>query len=225
MKRRIKGVIFDLDGTLTPVTSIWQYIHECLGTWETHGRKHLEDFLTGRINYEEFARRDVGAWRGVPKSYLEELVSRIPYRKGAKELVAALKERGVRTFLLSSGLDLLASRVAEELGFDCWVANGLGFTQGRVDGRVFIRVPWHGKPQHVPDFCSRFGLRPEELAAVGDSCGDVPLFSRVGLAVAVSAPPEVREQAHIQVEDLQALLPAVAPLLPDGEGVERGSWR
>ncbi|MGO0122648.1 HAD family hydrolase [Desulfothermobacter acidiphilus] len=212
-----KGVIFDLDGTLTPVPSVWQYLHEQLGTWETHGSKHLEDFLAGRINYQEFARRDVNCWRGVSKSLLEQLLACIPYRLGAKKLLAALRRRGVPTFLLSSGLDLLASRVAEELGFDCWVANGLGFTEGRVDGRVFIRVPWYGKPQHLRGFCSRFRLAPEELVAVGDSCGDVPLFAQVGLAAAVNASPEVGKCAHIQVEDLEALLPVLIPLCSQGK--------
>lgn len=40
-------------------------------------------------------------------------------------------------------------------------------------------------------------LKPEEIAAVGDELVDLPLFSRVGLAVAVAdAPPEVRAAAH-----------------------------
>lgn len=40
-------------------------------------------------------------------------------------------------------------------------------------------------------------LKPEEIAAVGDELVDLPLFSRVGLAVAVAdAPAEVRAAAH-----------------------------
>ena len=182
--RRVRCVIFDLDGTLTPVKSVWQHIHEALGTWESHGSRSLYAFLAGEISYGEFARRDVDAWRGVPRERIERIVGAIPYRPGAKELVSGLKERGVRLALLSSGLDVLAARVATELGFELWVANELSFTGGVVDGRVHIRVPWDGKPAHLDPICHFFRTTPAETAAIGDSHGDAPLFARVGLGVA-----------------------------------------
>ncbi|MEW6446699.1 MAG: HAD family phosphatase [Bacillota bacterium] len=215
--RRLRGVIFDLDGTLTPVRSVWQYVHEALGTWETHGSRSLEAFLAGKITYDDFARRDVRAWYGVPQSYIEEIVKKIPYRPGAKEVVAALKERGIKLALLSSGLDILVSRVARELGFDMWIANGLGFTGGIVDGRVNIRVTWDGKADHLDSICRFFQAAPEETAAVGDSHGDIPLFEQVGLGVAVNAEPAVCACAHLSLEcsDLRELLPVLTPYLPE----------
>lgn len=65
--KRLRGIIFDLDGTFTPVRSVWQYIHEALDTWESHGKHSLDAFLAGRITYEEFAYLDAGAWRGVSR--------------------------------------------------------------------------------------------------------------------------------------------------------------
>ncbi|MDI6631565.1 MAG: HAD-IB family phosphatase, partial [Thermoanaerobacteraceae bacterium] len=134
----------------------------------------------------------------------------------AKEAVAALKEKGVRLALLSSGLDILAARVAEELGFDVWIANGLSFTGGVVDGWVQIRVPWDGKPAHLNAICRMFGATLLETAAVGDSHGDVPLFERVGLGIAVNAEPDICARAHVSLEclDLRELLPVFAPYLP-----------
>lgn len=215
-EKKVRGVIFDLDGTLTPVRSVWQHIHEALGTWESHGSRSLAAFLAGEIPYEEFARRDVGAWYGVPRERIAAIVAEIPYRPGAKELVGRLKERGVRLALLSSGLDILVARVAEELGFDVWVANGLGFTNGVVDGRVHIRVPWDGKPAHLDSICRFFRTTPAETAAIGDSHGDVPLFERVGLGIAVNAEPTVCACAHLSLNcsDLQELWPVLSPHLP-----------
>lgn len=220
--RRLRGVIFDLDGTLTPVRSVWQYIHEALGTWESHGSRSLEAFLAGEITYDDFARRDVRAWHGVPQSYIEEIVAGIPYRPGAQELVAALKAKGLRLALLSSGLDILVSRVARELDFDIWIANGLSFTDGMVDGRVNIRVTWDGKADHLGSICRFFRAAPPETAAVGDSHGDVPLFTQVGLGIAVNAEPPVCASAHVSLEcaDLRELLPVLTPYLP---GQQRGA--
>jgi phosphoserine phosphatase len=215
-ERKVRGVIFDLDGTLTPVRSVWQYIHEELGTWETQGSLSLRAFLAGEITYDEFARRDVETWCGIPRRRVEEIVAGIPYHSGVPETIKALKEKGLKIALLSSGLDILAARVAADLGFDIFLANGLGFTNERLDGRVHIRVSWDGKPKHLDNICGLIGTTPMETAAVGDSHGDVPLFTRVGLGIAVNAEPDVSACAHLSIEcrDLRALLPVLAPYLP-----------
>ncbi len=208
---RIKAVIFDLDGTLTPVHSVWQYIHERLGTWESQGLKSLEAFLAGEITYQQFADRDVGSWIGVTRSTMESIVSEIPLRRGAEAAAAELRRRGVRMAILSSGLDLLAVPVAEKLGMDLCVANGLGFTDGIVDGSVRIRVPWHGKPDQLPYICRSLQVDPDEVAVVGDGVGDAPLFPMVRLGVAFNARPEVEAQADIAVkgENVESLVPVL----------------
>ncbi|ACA59340.1 phosphoserine phosphatase-like hydrolase [Candidatus Desulforudis audaxviator MP104C] len=211
--RPLKAIVFDLDGTLTPVGSVWQHIHERLGTWEEGGLVSLGAFLTGRISYLEFAIRDAALWKGVRRERLEEIVNEIPLRRGARETIGALRREGYRLALLSSGLDVLAHRVAEKLGFEVCISNRLGFTNGVLDGRVSIYVTWDGKPRHIPGICRLFGVEPSETAAIGDSAGDAFLFPEVGLGVAFNADPKVAVQADIAVEDddLRALLPLFTP--------------
>ncbi len=211
--RPLKAIIFDLDGTLTPVGSVWQHIHERLGTWEEGGIVSLGAFLTGRISYLEFAIRDAALWKGVGRERLEEIVSEIPLRKGAHETIEVLKQEGYRLALLSSGLDVLAHKVAARLGFEVCVSNQLGFSNEVLDGRVSIYVTWDGKPRHIPGICRLFGVEPSETAAIGDSAGDAFLFPEVGFGVAFNAGREVAAQADIAVEDddLRALLPLFTP--------------
>jgi len=219
MRRPLKAVVFDMDGTLTPVRSVWQHIHEYLGTWETHGLPSLNAFLAGRITYREFADRDVAAWRGVPRARLEEAVAAIPLRPGVPELVSALRERGCRLAVLSSGLDLLVRRVADPLGFELCLCNELGFSAGVIDGRVTINVGWDGKPEQLPVICRRFGVMAAEVAMVGDGSGDAAVFPLVGFGVAFNADPEVeaRADAAVRHEDARALLPVLLPRLAGEE--------
>lgn len=210
--QRIRAVIFDLDGTLTPVHSVWQYIHERLGTWENQGLKSLQAFLEGRITYQEFADRDVWAWKGVARCTLERIVSEIPLRPGSERTTATLKAAGLKLAILSSGLDLLANPVGQKLGMDLCLANGLGFSNDILDGTVQIRVPWHGKPDRLPMICQTLGVEPSEVAVVGDGVGDAPLFPMVGLGVAFNASPDVEAMAHVSVRstDLRTLIPLLS---------------
>ncbi|MFZ5899017.1 MAG: HAD family hydrolase [Bacillota bacterium] len=207
----LKAVIFDLDGTLTPVRSVWQYIHERLGTWESQGLRSLNAFLAGKITYKEFAERDVDAWRGTPYTTIESIVNEIPLRNGAKEVARTLRAVGIEMAILSSGLDVLVRRVAGILGVERYIANELGFTAGVADGRVTINVGWDGKPEHLLPLCRAWGVHPSEVAVVGDGVGDAPLFGMVGLGVAFNAAPDVASEAHLALEgdDLRVLLPAL----------------
>jgi 3-deoxy-D-manno-octulosonate 8-phosphate phosphatase (KDO 8-P phosphatase) len=49
----------------------------------------------------------------------------------------------------------------------------------------------------LPDLCARHGVRPVEVAFMGDDLPDLPLLRQVGLALApADGAPEVRRQAH-----------------------------
>ena len=68
MTQDYRAVLFDLDGTLTPVRSVWRHLHETLGEWESTARKHQDAFEAGAISYEEFCAMDAAHWKGMPES-------------------------------------------------------------------------------------------------------------------------------------------------------------
>ena len=70
-------------------------------------------FREGKIDYNEFCRRDALLWRGLPVSMVYQLISEIAYQENAAESVAALKKSGIFTVIISSGLSLLVNRVKE----------------------------------------------------------------------------------------------------------------
>jgi 3-deoxy-D-manno-octulosonate 8-phosphate phosphatase (KDO 8-P phosphatase) len=83
----------------------------------------------------------------------------------------------------------------------------VAFLSGRRSDPAFLRAKelgvnryYEGLRDKVPvleELCHILGLTPEEVAAVGDELVDLPLFHRVGLAVAVAdAVPEVKAAAH-----------------------------
>jgi YrbI family 3-deoxy-D-manno-octulosonate 8-phosphate phosphatase len=83
----------------------------------------------------------------------------------------------------------------------------VAFLSGRRSDPAFLRAKELGVNRYyeglrdkvavLEELCRALDLTPEEVAAVGDELVDLPLFHRVGLAVAVAdAVPEVKAAAH-----------------------------
>ncbi len=195
----LRFVAFDMDGTLVDVASSWAAVHAHFGERNDEG---LRRFLAHEIDDEEFIRTDVRLWQrhrpDLHRDEIAEILDRVPLFPGAAELFAGLRRRGVRTAIVSGGLDLLARRVASELRIDVALANGLRVrADGRLTGEGIVRVPVHGKEEVLAQLQRQLGFAREETAAVGNTAIDVGLFRRSRWGVAFLPEDEtVRREAH-----------------------------
>ena len=180
-------VVFDLDGTLTRERSIWEYIHIRLGKWYGFAEKYQKQFLAGRISYEEFCERDAQVWKGMKVQELLEMVKTVPFHPGADELIAYLKQKGLKLSVVSSGLSILSNWVHQKYGFDYSISNDLLHENGVLTGKVKIQVYYDKKAEWVKKILEQFDVRPEEVIAIGDSAGDVDMFQMVGFSVAFNS--------------------------------------
>lgn len=200
----LRFAVFDMDGTLVDVSSSWAAVHAHFGEQNAEG---LRRFLADEIDDEEFIRSDIEIWRrhlpAIRIGDLEAILDRVPLMPGAEELFRGLRRRGVRTAIVSGGIDLLARRIARELGIDLALANGFRVaSDGRLTGDGIVRVPIHGKEQVLAQLQAQLGFAPEETASVGNSAIDVGLFRRSRLGVAFLPEDEaIRRGAHRLVEE------------------------
>jgi len=216
----IRLVAFDMDGTLVNVVSSWAEVHRYFGgTNDEAVRLFMEDKITD----EEFLKSDIRIWwRHRPNLTLAELdhiLARVPLMPGADALFRELRARGIETAIISGGIDVLARRVARDLGITHVFANGFRVDgQGRLTGEGIIRVPIKRKEEVLQRLQDTLGIPPEESASVGNSEIDVGLFrrSRVGVAF-LPADDLVRRSATAIVTepDLGRVLPY---LVEDGGG-------
>jgi len=211
VKLMFRAVVFDVDGVLTRINSIWRFIHEELGVFD-RARENARRYYAGKITYEEWAKLDVELWKGLRYEKLISIVNKVPLRGGAKEVVKRLKNQGLITVAISAGLSLIANRVAKELGMDYVFSNDIVVKDGVVTGEVVIHVKADNKDKVMENFCKLKGLRPIECIVVGDSLVDVPMFKISGLSIAFNPTrEEVAESADVIVfsEDLRAVLPVI----------------
>jgi phosphoserine phosphatase len=210
MRDCFKLAIFDLDGTLTQERSIWEYIHIQLGKWYGFAEEYQNQFLAGKISYEEFCERDAQIWKGMKVEELSKIVLTVPFHPGADELIIHIKQKGLKLSMISSGLSVLSNWVHQRYGFDYSVSNDLLHENGILTGKVKIQVYYDKKAEWVSRILKQFGVRSEEVIAIGDSVGDIDMFQMVGFSIAFNSSCRDLDQIAtlcIQSKNLSDIIP------------------
>src|SRR5438477_6964898 len=108
-KKMISSVIFDLDGTLTMIPSPWRYVHERLGVWENTACGYLQEWLSGRIGYDEFCRRDTRLWSGRSVREIQDYLDEIHINRHVPGIVQRLVDAQIPSIIISSGFHYVAA--------------------------------------------------------------------------------------------------------------------
>ncbi len=207
--KKLKLVVFDVDGTLIKVGSSWQFLHEELGTWD-RGKKYAQQFFKGLITYEDWARLDASLWRDMPIERIQRIVDNIPYTDGAKEVITTLRGIGFKVALLSAGLSIVTDRINRDVGVDYSIANELIVKNDLLTGEVKVNVLFSNKDEVLCYILQKFDATLDECAAIGDDETLIPLFGRVGLGIAFNPRKKiVGKHAHVVIKsrDLRDMLP------------------
>ena len=184
---KYKLIVFDIDGTITRHISSWRYIHEKLGLWDILAKKYQEQFLAGKISYRKFCELDATHWKGLKREKMVKAFQSIQYSKNVKKAVKKLKEKGFVLVAISTGLQFITDRIKNELKFDYVAGNRLTVRNGVLTGGVKINISHGAKGKTVKKILKRFGIKPSEMIAVGDSEGDIPMIKMAGYSIAFNS--------------------------------------
>lgn len=179
----IRGVCFDMDGLLIDseplgAKMMFKAVEEqgcnltveqqrsSLGMNADATKAAMRKWFGDAIDPEQY----MSDWFRLMKEYIRE--NGVPEKTGAREALAALKVRGVRTALVTSNDPTLVNDYLRLSGFDAY----LDFV---VTGNQVV----HGKP--APDIyllaAEKLGLSPDECAGVEDSLNGVKAIRSAGM--------------------------------------------
>lgn len=204
-------VAFDMDGVLVDTFSSWVWMHRHFDVNNDHS---LYAYQRGEIDYLEFMRRDIALWldkkTDMTISDVDKILSEIPVMNGAREVVQALRERQIKTAIISCGIAVLADRVGQDFGIDFVVANGLvADEEGRLTGEGTLTIELADKGKPLRHLLSENGIAREDCVAIGNSYGDAGMFDASGFSIAFNPEDEItKEKADVIVEgdDLRLVL-------------------
>lgn len=225
--RGLQGVLWDMDGTIVDTEPYWitaekELVESFGGTWTTEQATTL---VGQALEYSAGELQQAGVGLDI-RSIIEHLTERVagdvraaaPWRPGARELLAALREEGIPCAMVTMSETLLAGAVAAQLpeGTFSHLVTGDRVSAGKPDPEAYQL----GFDLLAADYP---GLSKDRVVAVEDSLPGVTSALAAGLVTLavphfVPLPPDDR---RTDWETLQGRTPAdLASLLLPARGAE-----
>jgi phosphoserine phosphatase len=160
----ISSVIFDLDGTLTKIPSPWKYVHERVGVWESTACNYFDEWISGKISYEEFCQRDTSLWNGRSVDEIYGYLDEIEWNRHVPAVIERLVAAKIPSIIISSGFKYVAAKIQQQHSWDPLMI----YANELVDGPT-VRINVSG------DFVSpisKKSLAERSLAMVGSSMAE-----------------------------------------------------
>ncbi len=178
-------VLFDMDGTIVQYNSgsfqsSWDALGEAIGRKEEWDRL-LRHYINKPAQYQEWFEENCRGLEGVQVESVKPVLFPPPYTPGFPECCAYLKGKGILLGLVSSGVDLVAKKIQQEVGLDFILINELlSDRKGRFTGRGRMNVHIGEKGELVKKILHQYGIRREATAFIGDHFNDIPAWQEVG---------------------------------------------
>lgn len=188
--RRLEAVLFDMDGTLVDTEPYWieaeyRLVRSFGGRWTDEDAHQLVgNALLTSATYI----RDVGGVPLEPEQIIDRLQDdvstalrgSVPWRPGARELLAALGADGVPCALVTMSYSVLADDLVAQLpaGTFAAVVTGDQVTDGKPHPEPYLTA------------CARLGVEPTSCVAIEDSPTGVASAEAAG-CVTVAVPHHV----------------------------------
>ncbi|MBS3818822.1 HAD family phosphatase [bacterium] len=156
---KLKGVLFDLDGTIVEVPYDWKRIKEELGTQG----KPILSFL------QELPEPEKSKKRQILEKYEQEATRKAVLKEGMDGLLEFLSENRIKKAVVTNNSRKNVRFLLKKfnLDFDCVISRESGLW--KPSGSPFLEV------------LERFSLKAEECCAVGDSHYDIKAAREAGI--------------------------------------------
>ncbi len=188
-------VVMDMDSTLISIECIDEIADMC--NLKPQIAAITEAAMRGELDFAESLRRRVALLEGLDEGALQRVYDeRLRLNPGAEIMLAALKQHGIKTLLVSGGFLFFTERLKQRLGLDHAHSNTLEIINGKLTGNVLGDIiDAQRKAECLVRTRNKLGLKAEQVIAIGDGANDLKMMVQAGVSIAYHAKPVVRSQA------------------------------
>jgi phosphoserine phosphatase len=211
MNHQFKLVLFDMDETLLNGRTI-HVIGEKKGFKDAVVRLEENTIVSYKKN-----KMIAQLLQNMTKE-LESIFQSIPLHAHVQEVINKLKNKNIKTAIVTNSYQFLADELKKRLRMDYAVGNILVVNKGIITGELIIQNTLHEevfkgckihpicKRSVVDYFCKKLKISAEDIIAVGDGKIDICMLEKAGLGIAYNASAEVQQHADIATDDLRVIL-------------------
>lgn len=206
----IKLVVFDLNKTLIHENS-WYELNLAMGMTAEEDELIMKWCGEGIITYEQsmdllskLYRKRGDASRG----NIERVLFDFTYLDGAKEIIKYLRNKEYELAIISSSMDMIAGKVAEDLEVKYYATNNLIRFD---DDDYFVKYVTVGdeaitKRHQLESICEDLNIELNQAVCIGDGDNDLMMFEASGHGITFDwAEKEVRDKAWQIIKSLPDL--------------------
>jgi phosphoserine phosphatase SerB len=210
-KQKYKMVLFDMDGTLLNGRTI------CIFAEKKGFNDQLSAILLNTKEPYEKSIEIAKLLQGIRYQELLDIFRKIPLQEYVETLIPLLREKQIKTAVVTDGYQRFANDLKKRLGLDYAFGNRLAIENQLVTGDLLFQNKTlqrnsNGKiysinKRSVLDFlCMTLDITPSEVIAIGDGPVDIDMIETAGLGIAYRAPPDVQIHANITTDDLRLII-------------------
>ena len=211
LRKRVRGIIFDLDGTLIEAhEAIYLGMEMAFRSFGkpffpfTDIKKYLKADLEATLSPFFFREEVLKAIPIIRKKYEEVYLEKTHFLDGAEELLKTLHSRGIALAVASNKFGRFSRGALTHLG----VADYFQSVLGAGDG--FRNKPF---PDMLHASLKELGLPPEEVIFVGDSLEDIDAGKQAGVDV-YALPTGIHSKAELIRGKPRRMLTRIGELIP-----------
>jgi phosphoserine phosphatase len=205
-------LVMDMDSTLITIETIDELA-------DMQGLKPQVAAITaqamrGEIEYNESLVRRVALLKGLDESAMARVYDeRLKLSPGAEQLLAAAREAGLKTLLVSGGFTSITDRLKMRLELDYTRSNTLAVSGGRYTGAIVGDIVNADiKRDELLRVRAELGATRDQVIAIGDGANDLKFMAEAAVSIAYHAKPVVRQHATYALNyvGLEGVLPLFA---------------
>lgn len=165
----------------------------------------LATLSNGMLSFEASLKERATLLKGLPEDRIQKVVSGLTFNPGIVALLDEARQQGLRTYVLSSGIDDIAQPLSEMLSMTGAIANHLDIRNGRLTAD--IKGPLGGPLLDAAGKCSQMTRiskalstkGPDSAFCCGDSGNDALMLKAAGMGVSFYGSSSAVEAANVNI--------------------------
>jgi HAD superfamily phosphoserine phosphatase-like hydrolase len=197
-KNKVRIAAFDLDGTLIKgIRHSWTMVWNHLKVDDNDQQRRKEAFRNNELSYLDWCKYDSEACKkhGLKESHFKEIseYDHISVTKNLREGIAKLKENGIKTAIISGGIDAFLYAMipdADELFDEILINRFVFFPDGSLEKISATEYDWDdskvgvvGKRRGLERICEKHNISIKDSAFTGDDLNDIEAMKSAGLKI------------------------------------------